>query len=222
MAPVVPGYVPFALLVAFEAVALVVWVTFFVRQRRNRTGDLLLCTHCTQLHARGERVARVADALAVGALAFLVALPFVAASYESGFTLGGVLLTVSAVVAVLAVAAETDFFARLIAGHILRQFTWDADIARVIGGGARWFGVVLAAYLFQHPDLPGHGIAGLFGGVGAALASDLPSIAAIYVAAAILLVAAIGALAARWLVPFALNSSPTAFAAPHVPHKRAL
>ncbi len=220
MAPVVPGYVPFALLVALEAVAVVAWIMTVMRRHADLSAALLLCARCVRLHSRAERVASVADALAVGALAFLVALPFVAACYESGFTPLRVLLAVSAVVAVLAVAAEVDFFARTVAARIFRQFTWNARPQRIIGGGARWFGVILALYLFQRPDLPGRGLAGLFGGVGAELAADLSSASAIYVAAAILLLSEIVALAARWLIPFALNSLPMTLAAQHEPHGR--
>ena len=220
MAPVVPGHLSFALLFVLEAVAVIVWVLPFKRRRPSASGTMLVCARCAQLHTRAEAVARVADAIAVGALAFLIALPFVAAGYESGVTLARVTLAVSTVVAVLAVAAEANLFARSVAGRLLPQFSWNVEPPRLIGGGARWLGVILALYLFQRPDLPSRGLAGLFGGLGERLAKDLSSTAPIYTAAAILVMAAIVALAARWLVPFALNSLPTTLAARHDPQGR--
>lgn len=214
MAPVVPGYVPFAFLLAVEATAVLISVLVLARGERSGFGALLVCPRCARLHERAETVAALADAVAVGALAFLVALPFVAAGYESALTIPRLVLAVSAVIAVLAVAAEADFFARIIAARILPNFTWSVTPARLLGGGARWLGVILALYLFQRPDLPGSGIAGLFGGVGALLARELSSTSAIYAAAAMLLVAALTSLTARWLLPFALNSLPLTMAAP--------
>lgn len=220
MAPVVPGYVPFALLLVLVMIAVGLWVWVVKLRQPDASSGLLVCSRCSQLHERSEAIARIADAVAVGAFAFLIALPFFAAGYESGFTWRRIALAVSAVVAVLAVGTETNFFMRLAAARLSPQFSWRADPARLIGGGARWLGVILALYLFQRPDLPGLGIAGLFGGVGARLAIDLTSIAAIYVAAAVLLLAAIVALAARWLVPFALNSLPMTLAGRHEAHGR--
>jgi hypothetical protein len=219
VAPVVPGYVPFALLLVLEAAAVLLWGAF-ARRRPERLGALIICPRCAGLHERAEIVGRFADAVAVAALAFLVALPFLAAGYESGFTFSGILLAASAVVAVLAVGTEADFFARAAAARLLPNFAWRVEPARLIGGGARWLGVILALYLFQHPDLPGTGIAGLFGSIGPMLARDLPSTSAIYVAAALILGAAIAALAARWLLPFALNSLPLALAPSRAPHGR--
>jgi hypothetical protein len=221
VAPVVPGFVPFALLLALEAASIFVWFLVFAR-RPNGLRALLVCPRCARLHEGAEAVARVADAVAVGSLAFLIALPFVAAGYESRFAFLQILLAISAVAAVLAVGAEVDFFARAVAARLLPNFTWSVDPARLVGGGARWIGVILSLYLFQHPDLPGSGIVGLFGGVGARLARDLPSTSAIYVAAALLLVAAIVALAARWLLPFALNSLPLTMATSREPHGRSV
>jgi hypothetical protein len=215
--PVVPGYVPFTLLVVLVAAAASIWVLMYARRRRTGLDALLICSRCTRLHERAEVVARAADAVATGALAFLVALPFVAAGYEGGFTFWRVLLGCSAVLAVLAVAAEADFFVRAAGARLLPNFTWKADAARLVGGGARWLGVIFALYLFQHPDMPSSGVAGLFGSVGPLLASALSSTASIYAAAALLVIAAIAALAARWLVPFALNSLPLAMAAPRGP-----
>jgi hypothetical protein len=219
---VTPGYVPFALLFVLEMSAVFVWVLVFARRRPDLLRALLVCPRCARLHERAEAVARVADAIAVGALAFLVALPFVAAGYESRLAFPQILLAISAVVAVLAIGAEAEFFARAVVARLLPSFTWSVDPARLIGGGARWLGVILALYLFQHPDLPGRGIAGLFGGVGERLARDLPSTAAIYVAATLVLFAAIVALAARWLLPFALNSLPLTMAASREPHGRSV
>ncbi len=215
--PVVPGYLSFTLLLAFEAIAVAVWILAFMRHRPRISGPLLLCSHCVQLHTRAEVVASLADAVSVGALSFLVALPFVVAGFESGFTLLRVALVVSVVLAVLALGAELNFLLRAVAGRLLPQFSWRVEPARLIGSGARWLGVVLALYLFQRPDLPGRGLAGLFGGVGERLVVDLPSTSAIYTAAAILLIAAIVALASRWLIPFALNSLPIALASRREP-----
>lgn len=215
MSPVVPGYVPFALLLVLVALAVLLWVLVVTPRRPGSSGSLLVCSRCSQLHERSEAIARVADAVAVGAFAFLIALPFVTAGYESGSMAQQALLGVSAIVAVLALGAEADFFARAVAARLLPQFSWRADPDRVVGGGARWLGVILALYLFQRPDLPGRGLAALFDGVGERLAVDLRSVSAIYAAAAMLLLAAIVALAARWLVPFALNSLPVTLAARH-------
>lgn len=222
MAPVVPGYVPFAFLLAAEATAVLIWVLVLTRGEPRGFGALLVCPRCARLHERAEAVATLADAVAVGALAFLVALPFVAAGYESAFTIPRLLLAVSAVIAVLAIGAEADFFARAAAARILPNFSWSVKPARLLGGGARWLGVILALYLFQRPDLPGSGVAGLFGSVGALLAKDLASTSAIYAAAAMLLAAAITSLAARWLLPFALNSLPLTMTAPPDPRGRLL
>ena len=212
-APVVPGYVPFALFVAVEAAVVLAWVVVFARRRRDASGALRLCSRCARLHERTEAFARAADAVAVGALSFLVALPFVAAGYESGFTLPNAVLSVSAVAGVVAAAAEADFLARAAAARLWPRLTWNAEPARIIGGGARWFGVILALYLF-HP----RGIAALFGGVGQRLVLDLASMWTIWAAAAILVIAAIVALAARWLAPIVLGSMPAPFAARRKPH----
>jgi hypothetical protein len=213
--PVVPGYVPFALLVVLEAASVLTWVLVFARRRLDASGALLLCSRCARLHERTEAFARGADAAAVGALAFLAALPFVAAGYESGVTFPRALLAASAVAAVVAAAAEADFLARAAAERLWPHLTWRAESARIVGGGARWLGVILALYLFQPRAA---GIGALFGGVGKRLVPDLASTWTIYAAAAILVIAATVALAARWLVPLAFNSRPTAFAAGREPH----
>jgi len=207
---VVPGYVPFALLLVLEAAAVLVSLLVFTRRRSDAPDALLLCSRCARLHERTETFARGADAAAVGALAFLVALPFVAAGYESGFTLPGTVLAVSAVVAVIALAAEIDFLVRAVAARLWPRLTWSAEPTRIVGGGARWLGAILALYLFKPRDF---GIATLFGGVGKRLVLDLGATWTVLVAAAILVMAAIVALAARWLIPLALNSLPTALAA---------
>lgn len=211
---VVPGYVPLALLLVLEAAAVLALVLVFARRKLDASDALLLCSRCARLHQRTEAFARAADAVAVGALAFLVALPFVAAGYESGFTFPGTLLATSAVAAVVAAAAEADFLARAAAARLWPHVTWSAEPARIIGGGARWLGVILALYLFQ----PGAGIVALFGGVGKRLVLDLASTWTISAAAAILLIAAIVALSARWLVPLAFGSLPTTLAASRAPH----
>jgi hypothetical protein len=210
--PVVPGYVPFALLIVLEGAA--VLASVLARRRSDASDALLLCARCARLHKRVEAFARGADAVAVGALAFLVALPFVAAGYESGFTIPSTMLAISAVAAVLAAAAEADFLARALAARLWPRLTWSAEPARIIGGGARWLGVILALYLFQ----PGAGIVALFGGVGKRLVLDLASTWTIPAAAAILVVAAIVALSARWLVPLMFGSLPTTLAACREPH----
>ncbi len=209
---VVPGYVPFALLLVLEGAA--VLASVLARRRADASDALLLCSRCARLHKRTEAFARGADAVAVGALAFLVALPFVAAGYESGFTFPSTMLATSAVAAVLAAAAEADFLARAAAARLWPRFTWSAEPARIIGGGARWLGVILALYLFE----PGAGLVALFGGVGKRLVLDLASTWTITAAAAILVIAAIVALSARWLVPLVFGSLPTALAACRQPH----
>ncbi|MBV8601239.1 MAG: hypothetical protein JO359_06715, partial [Candidatus Eremiobacteraeota bacterium] len=176
--PVVPGYVPFGLLVALEAVAVLV----LVPRRSAARRELLLCARCAGLHERTERFARVADALAVGALAFLVSLPFVAAGFESGFSVGGSLVAVSATLAVVALGAEACFLARSLAAQLWPRLSWSVEPVRLVGAGARLIGALLALYLFQ----PGPGLPVLFDGVGKRLASDLAATWPIYAAAAIL------------------------------------
>jgi hypothetical protein len=204
---VVPGYVPFALLLVLEGAAVLAWVFVLARRRLDASGALLLCSRCARLHERTEVFARGADALAVGALAFLVALPFVAAGYESGFTFPGTVLATSAVAAVLAAAAEADFLVRAAAARLWPQLRWNAEPGRIIGGGARWLGAILALYLFKPRTA---GIAALFGGVGHRLVLDLASTWTIVAAAAILALACLVALLARWLVPIVSGSLPTA------------
>jgi hypothetical protein len=212
---VVPGYVPFAVLLVLEGAAVLAWVFVFARRRLDASDALLLCSRCARLHERTEVLARGADAAAVGALAFLVALPFVAAGYESGFTFPGTVLAASAVAAVLAAAAEADFLVRAAAARLWPRLTWSAEPARIIGGGARWLGAILALYLFEPRDA---GIAGLFGGVGRQLVLDLVSTWTIMAAAAVLAIACLVALSARWLVPFVFGSRPTVLAACRATH----
>ena len=220
--PVVPGYVPLALLVGLEAVAVVVWVLLAAAGRfRKGSADVLhVCARCTRLHARTDLIGRAADAVAVGALAFLIALPFVAAGYESGFGRGLALLGISAVIAFIALAAEFDFLVRAVAARIWPNLSWQvADAARIIGGGARWVGVILAMYIFK-AAYSSVGVAALFGDVGKRLAVDLPSIATLTAAAAILIVAMLAALLSRWLVPMIFNSLPKTLALRHEAHGR--
>lgn len=217
--PVVPAYVPLALLAGLEVTAIVVWVLLSAggRFRAGSTGVLDLCARCTRLHARTELIGRGADAVAVGALAFLIALPFVAASYESG-GLAIALVGATAVVAVLAVAAELDVLGRALASRIWPAMSWNAaDAARIVGGGARWVGVVLAMYIFK-AAYSSVGVAALFGNIGKRLAADLPSIATLTAAAAILVVAMLAALLSRWLLPMIFNSLPTTLALHHEAH----
>jgi hypothetical protein len=199
----------------FEAAAVLASVLVFARRRLDASDALLLCSRCARLHKRTEVFARGADAAAVGALAFLIALPFVAASYESGFTFPRTVLATSAVAAVVAAAAEANFLARAAAARLWPQLTWSVEPTRIIGGGARWLGVILALYLFEPHTA---GIGALFGGVGKRLVLDLPSTWTIFAAAAVLAIAALVALAARWLVPLAFGSLPTALAASREPH----
>ena len=79
-APVVPGYVAPGLLVIFEVTAIFVWRQLLAPRRTRLSDALLLCLRCGWLHQRTETIGRLADGVAVGALAFLVALPFVAAA----------------------------------------------------------------------------------------------------------------------------------------------
>ena len=109
---------------------------------------------------------------------------------------------ISAVAAVIAAAAEAYVLVRAAAARLWPHFTWDAEPARIAGGGARWLGAVLALYLFEPRDA---GIAGLFGGVGERLVADLGSTWTITAAAALLAGALLVALAARWLVPVAVR-----------------
>jgi hypothetical protein len=213
--PVVPGYVPLALLLAFETATVLAWAVVFPRRRSDDSGALLLCSRCARLHERTEAFGRGADGMAVGALAFLVTLPFVAAGYEGGFTISNTVLAASAVAAVVAVAAEADFLARVAAAHLWPDITWSAEPARIIGGGARWLGAILVLYLFEPRDA---GIAALFGGVGERLVLDLPSTWPITAAAARIAAACIIALLARWLVPLVFGSLPPPLAARHGPH----
>ncbi len=193
---------------------MIAWTGIFALRRRDGTDGLRLCSRCARLHRRTEAIASAADGVAVGALAFLVALPFVAAGYESGFTLAGAALGVSAVVAVIAAAAEANFLARAAAGRVWPRLRWRTDPARTIGGGARWLGTALAVYIFQ----PGPGVVKLFGGVGKRLALDLDSTWTIWAAATLLVLAVIVALAMRWLIPLAFHSLPTTLATRNEPH----
>lgn len=212
----VPGYVPFALLVALEIAAVIAWIVV-VRPRRSDDSDALrLCSHCARLQERTEAVGRGADAVAVGALAYLVALPFVAAGYEGGFTFPNAVLAASAVVAVIAAAAEIDFLARAGLTRLWPGFRGSAEPARIVGGGARWLGTLLVLYLFQPRSA---GIAALFGPVGKRLVLDLPSTWTITAAAAILAGACLVALVARWLVPIVFGSLPTPLAAARDPYR---
>lgn len=219
--PVVPRYVPFVLLAVLEAAAVLAWFLVFTRGRRNDFDPQLWCARCARLHERTEVFGRAADALAVGALAFLVMLPFVAAGYESGLTFANAVLAVSAVAGVVAVFAEADFVARVAAARVWPRLTWSAEPARIVGGGARWLGVILVLYLFQPRDalLGGEaGIAALFGAAGKRLAVDLGSTSAIVAAAVIIAGAFIVALASRWILPLICGSLPTALVPSHEPH----
>ena len=221
LAPVVPRAVPFVLLAVVETAAVVAWFSIFTRRGRNDFDPQLWCARCARLQARTERFGRAADALAVGALAFLVMLPFVAASYESGLTLANAVLAASAVAGVVALFAEADFLARAAAARVWPRLTWSAEPARIVGGGARWLGVILVLYLFQPRDalLGGEaGIGALFGAVGKRLAADLGSTSAIVVAAVIIAGAFIVALGSRWILPLMTGSSPTALVPSHEPH----
>jgi len=221
LVPVVPRYVPFALLLVLEAAALGAWFLVFARGGADDFDPELRCARCARLHARTEAFGRAADALAAGALAFLVLLPFVAAGYESGVTFANAVLAASALAGVMAIFAAADFLARVAAARIWPRSTWSAQPARIVGGGARWFGVFLVLYLFHPRDavMGGDaGIAALFGAVGKRLAADLDSTSAIAVAAGIIAVAFILALASRWIVPLVSGSLPTALVPAHEPH----
>ncbi len=215
-APVVPSAVPFRLLIALEAAAAAIFVLAGALGQSRTSRALTLCARCARLHAVAEAVGRAADALAAGALAFLVALPFVAAGYESGFTMQTIALGASAVIAVLAVAAEAYVIARGAACRVLPGFSWSAPPTRIVGGGARWAGALFALYLFEPRS---RGIATLFGGVGDRLMRDLSSTSTIAAAAAILAGSCFIALAARWLVPLVAGSQPATFAAFRAPHR---
>ena len=211
----VPGNVTLLLLLAFEAVAAATSV-LLIRGPSRAARVTLLCVRCTRLHTRTETVARIADGVAVGALAFLVALPFVAAGYESGFTLPRMLLAASVVIAVLAIVAEADFFARAAATRFMPKSRWAAEPARIIGGGARWVGILLALYMFhavyRGPGNSAPGLVALFGDVGKRLAIDVSAQWTIWTAAAVLVAATMLALVMRWLVPLIAGSLPITFA----------
>ena len=215
---VVPGSVPLTLLLALEAAAVLVWLIPDGRRRSRDPAALLLCARCTGLHAWSEAIGRVADGIAVGALAFLVALPFVAAGYERRFTVPDVVLAVSTVIAVLTAAAEGDFLVRAVIGRLSPRMRWRAPLRRIVGGGARWLGAVVAGYLFQPRSL---GIAALLGDPGERLIRDLPSTATILAAATLLAAACFLALAARWLIPFLFGSFPMTLGARYEGPRRA-
>jgi hypothetical protein len=213
---VVPGYVPIALLLTLETAAVLV----LARRRSGDSDALLVCPRCARLRDRTEAFGRVADAVAVGALAFLVALPFVAAGYESGFTLPHTVLAISAVIAVIAAAAEANVLVRAAGARLWPHITWSAEPARIVGGGARWLGAPIALYLFSfNVDVAASTTP--FGAVGERLTADLASTWTIMAAAAVLAVALLVALSARWLVPVVGGSLPTAFAAARDPHGNA-
>ncbi|MFN2461718.1 MAG: hypothetical protein ABR591_13720 [Candidatus Velthaea sp.] len=207
---------PIALLLTLETAAV-----FTLGHRRSVDSDaLVLCSRCARLHERTEKFGRAADAVAVGALAFLVALPFVAAGYESGFTLPHTVLGISAVAAVIAAGGEAYFLTRVAAARLLPHLTWSAERARIVGGGARWLGAVLALYLFSF-NVDVAATTAPFGAIGERLVADLASTWTIMAAAAILAGALLVALSARWLVPLVYGSLPTAFAASRDPHGNA-
>lgn len=210
-----PGYVPIVLLLAFEAAAFLGSIVARGRARPDRSAAAHRCSRCVRLHARSESFGRAADAAAVGALAFLVALPFTAAGYESGFSFANLVLGASALVAVVALAAEADFLARAAAAFLWPRLTWSVAPARIVGGGARWLGALIALYAFQPRDA---GIGGLFGSAGARVIADLGSPWPIATAAAILVGACWLSLAARWLAPIVFGSQPVVFAARRDPH----
>ena len=216
------GYVPFTLLLALEAGAIIAFA-FMSYRRGTICNELQLCPHCGRLHERTNAIARLADATAVAALAFLVALPFVAAGFESGFTLARALLGVSAVVAVLAAAAEGNFLIRAVAERLWPRLAWNVEPTRIIGGGARYVGIILALYMFRAGYMSAGGadlgLASLFGDVGKRLTSDLASTSIIWGVTAILVLAQIVALLARWLVPLVFNSLPTTFAVRREPNE---
>ena len=207
MMPVVPAWVPLALLIALEALAL--GAAFFLRRERLGVVDpVLLCSRCSGLHEQLETLGRTADAVAVAALTFLLALPFLAAEYESGFAPAGVVLAVSAIAAVLAVLAEANYLARSVAAWLWPLLRWRAEPLRLIGGSARWLGPLLALYVFQ----PGRGLDLLFAGAGKRLVVDLASTLPLYIATALLALAWIAGALARWLIPFVVESQPLTFA----------
>ncbi|MGH7715677.1 MAG: hypothetical protein ACREML_06720 [Vulcanimicrobiaceae bacterium] len=218
-----PGYVPFTLLLALEAGAIIGFAFISSRRRATVPNELQLCPHCSRLHARTDAFARLADAAAVAALAFLVALPFVAAGFESGFTLARALLAVSAEAAVLAAAAEFNFLVRSAAARLWPRLAWNVEPTRIIGGGARWLGIILAFYMFRAgyagAGAADPGLSSLFGDIGRRLTLDLASTSTIWAATAILVIAQIVALLSRWLLPLVFNSLPTTLAVRREPHE---
>lgn len=187
-------------------------VCVFVLPRfQKSSGSVRACSRCKRLHARGEAVARVADGAAVGALGYLIALPFVAAGYSRALSPAQTALAASAVVAGLAIVAEVDFLVRAAAARLWPQLTWTVSIGRVLGGGARWFGAVVALYIFK-AAYSRVGIESLFGVAGNRLGSVLPSTWTITVAAVILVAALLVALLSRWLVPMIFQSLPVTLA----------
>ena len=212
----VPGNVPLTLFLAFEAVAIIASILFWGRHAPHAASETVFCVRCSRLHARTEKVARIADAVAIGALAFLVALPFAAAGYESGFTFARVLLGASVVVAVIALGAELDFLVRAAATRLFPKFRWSVETGRIVGGGSRWLGLLLALYMFSSvyrgAGNAAPGLVALFGGIGKRLVIDVPAQWTIWTAAAVLVVATIVALVMRWLVPLIAGSLPTTFA----------
>ena len=134
---------------------------------------------------------------------------------KAGSRSSNAVLAISAVAAVIAAAAEAYVLARAAAARLWPHFTWDAQPARIAGGGARWLGALFALYLFEPRTA---GIAGVFGDVGARLVADLTSTWTITAAAALLAGTLLVALAARWVVPVLFGSLPTAFAAAREPH----
>ena len=208
-----PAYVPLALLVAFEAAAALVYVIVLPRFQKS-SASVRACSRCTRLHARGEAVARVADAAAVGALAYLIALPFVAAGFERALSPLQVALAASAVVAGLAIVAETDFLVRVAGARLWPQLSWGAAPGRILGGGARWFGAVIAIYIFK-AAYSRVGVESLFGAAGKRLGAELPSSSTITAAAVLLVAALLAGLLSRWLVPMMFASLPAMLAVRH-------
>lgn len=212
---VVPGYAPIGLLLALQTLAILISAWIALQRRSGPAHALALCSRCSRLHKRTEALGAIADAVAVGAFGFLVALPFLAAGYEDGFSFAPALLAVSAIGAALTVAALAGWCARIAAAQLWPRFTWSVAPSRILGSGARWLGIVPALYLFDKGD---RAIVTVFGQVGQRLVVDLASTATIRTAAALLIIGTVVAVAARWLIPLVFLSRPATFALRRSPH----
>ena len=214
-----------AIAAAFEGVAVGLVVLLPLAGRRSAPHDALpaSCEHCARVHRGTERVGRFCDALALGAFAFIVALPLIAAAHEQLPNLAQGLVALAAIATVLAFPALVALAARGILFALRRWHgAWSGGLLRVVGSGARWFGLVLALVLLSGgltPDALAARVLALTGPqIGERLWTDLGSALALELVVLVLVVTALGAFVARWVAPRYFDTRPLPLGSPHQPH----